>query len=84
MNAITSRIAARIQSAFSSKQAALEERRAALEVDREEGAASAEYTAVTIAAMTMALILIVMFRTGAIPHLFESLIKGMLTKFLKV
>jgi hypothetical protein len=84
MNTITSRIAARIQSAFVVRRAQLEDRRAAIAENGEEGASTLEYVGATIAAITMAMMLIALFRTGFVPHIIESFIKSMLNKFLKI
>lgn len=77
MHAVTSRICAKVQSAFSARRAELEER-------DDEGAAMAEYVTVTLAALACATILIVLFRSPYMNGLVKGLIAAMLNKFLKV
>jgi hypothetical protein len=84
MLALTSPITARLHSCLLAVQCVLEDRRAQLHQRGDEGASVLEYVGATIAALTLAAALIVLMKTGPVPGLVESIVKGALGKFLKI
>ena len=84
MNSITAPVAASLHARYLELQSRIEDKRVSLAARDEEGASTTEYVVATIAALTLASILVVLFRTGFVPKMIESFIKTMLEKFLKV
>jgi len=84
MNSLTAPLAARVHSRYLEIQSQIEDRRAALEAQPDEGAATVEYVGGTIAALAMAAILIGLVKGGFVPKFMASFLEKQLSKYLTV